>query len=164
MKKRVVALVLVALISLAFFLFFASADSINVTMQVGANILASPPPPQILRVSIPDYVFLGNVTKGQETERVKVYVNNTGTINATLTPILIDSSNQFFQNLYFTRRLAESYKKIGDFNFALPAHSPTGGIEEDYFYMKLDLKNFTASIPQTLLNQRADIKFLVVSQ
>lgn len=164
MKKRVGILMLTALGSLAICLFLVSGASLNVTMSVEANIFAEPQQQQILRVSIPDYVFLGNATKGEETEKVKVYVNNTGTINVTLTPILVDSSNQFFKNIYFTRRLAESYKKIGDFSFALPAHSPAGGVEEDYFYMKLDLKNFTGSIPQTLLNQKADVKFMVVSQ
>ncbi len=165
MKKRVIILMLVALCSLAICLFLASSASFNVTMKVEANILAEPQQQQIMQVSIPDYVFLDNVTKGNATEEIKVYVNNTGTINVTLTPVLADPSNQFFRNLYFTKRLSPRlYKKIGDFSFALPAHSPTGGVEKDWFYMKLDLKNYTSSIPQNLLNQKADVKFMVVSQ
>ena len=163
MKKKVFILI-AALGYLAICLSLTSSASFNVTMTVETNILAEPQQAQIMRVSIPDYIFLGNVTKDQETDKVKINVNNTGTINVTLTPILVNSSNQFFRNIYFTRRVAEPYKKIGDFSFALPAHSPSGGVEEDYFYMKLDLRNFTGNIPQNLLNQKADVKFMVVSQ
>src|SRR3989344_7912271 len=89
MKKR--ALFILILLS-ALFSFYVSAGQ-NETMTVEANIFAEEIYQDIISIEVPDYIFLGNVSKGEETEKAKIYVNNTGNVNVTITPQLKDLSD-----------------------------------------------------------------------
>ena len=71
-------------------------------------------------IEVPDYIFLGNVSKGEETDKAKIYVNNTGNVNVTITPQLKDLSDEIFRNLYFQNRQTgnnSAIRRIGNYNF-----------------------------------------------
>jgi len=141
------------------FLLVASLVIVNANdiLTVEADILG--PAPAVLSVEVPDFVYLGNVSKGEETDKVKIYMNNTGNVPILVTPELVNS-DEIFDNLYFARRTTDSYEQIGEWSMNLTAPT-TGGIESDYFYMKLDLRNYNKNITQDYIGKQADVKFRV---
>lgn len=159
MKKRIAFLLFSIMLITGFFLWIVRAyhDDIT-TFQVdvyGAFVMS---------VSAPDAVFLGNVSKGAESARSgKIYINNTGTVNVTVTPLLV-SADPIFSYLYFQRRVADSFKRIGNFSFNISAASTFGDYESEYFYAKLDLRNFNGNIPYNISGYKADVKFFVAEQ
>ena len=159
MKKEIV--VIVALVILGFIVLSVSADSDSETMTIEADIFTQPP--LVVSIEVPDYVFLGNVSVGKtNNNKTKVYVNNTGTANIIITPQVKNLSDDIVNYLYFQRRVADSWKQIGNFSFGINA-STTGGKEDEYFYMKLDLKDYNGTIDQDIIGYQTDIKFVAMS-
>lgn len=154
-----------AFVSIVFssFLFASSVSLVGAgdVITFEANVFG--PPPAVLSISVQDYIFLGNVTKGQETEKVKVTLNNTGNVAIVATPQLVNSSDAIFSNLYFARRSTDTYKKIG--GWSMNISSPDGGgVESDYFYTKLDLRSYEGEISQDLMGLKANVKIFVAQQ
>lgn len=143
-----------------FLISFVNASN-NSTITFEANVFAPPAP--LVRLSLPDRIFLGNVSKGTETDKVKVDFNNTGNVAVTITPQLNDNNENIFNYTYFARRTTDSYQRIGNWsmNVAVPGAS---GIESDYFYAILDLRNYPGNITSDLIGYSAPIKILAVSQ
>lgn len=131
------------------------------SMNVEADIIANPP---VISVQVPDRVYLGSVSPGGETNRTKVSLNNTGNVAIVITPILTNSSEVLMKNIYFARRTTESYKKVGDFSMNLSKPTTPGGVEEDYFYMKLDLTNYNQILTKNLTGYTSEIVFYAVEQ
>ena len=96
-----------------------------------------------------------------ETEKVKVYINNTGNVNVTVTPQLVDSNEDLFKNLYFARRTTVPYEKIGLWSMNISKSS--SGLEKDYFWMKLDLGDYTGEVNEEI-GHKSDIVFIAVAQ
>ena len=162
MKKR--ALFILILLS-ALFSFYVSAGQ-NETMTVEANIFAEEIYQDIISIEVPDYIFLGNVSKGEETDKAKIYVNNTGNVNVTITPQLKDLSDEIFRNLYFQNRQTgnnSAIRRIGNYNFNIEKPS-AGGKRSEYFYMWLDLTDFEESIIENRMGERAEITFIALPQ
>ena len=157
MKKR---------LGVIFFVFFVLVVDVfgsdSETMVVEANVFEYVAPEPVVSIEVPDYIFLGDVTVGHATNKTKIYVNNTGTVNVTITPQLKDPSEDIFSYLYFERRVADSWEQIGDFSFGINA-STTGGKKNDYFYMILDLTAFEGTIDGDMLNHKADVVFNAMS-
>jgi len=70
------------------FMLFYFSSALSDTMTVEANIFANTGGGNstIIRVEVPDYLFFGNVTNFDKSEELKVYVNNTGNVDITVTP------------------------------------------------------------------------------
>src|SRR3989338_1718581 len=91
---------------LVFIMFFYFASALTDTMTVEANIFANGNGggnSTIIRVEVPDHLFFGNVTNFGRSEELKVYVNNTGNVDITVTPDLINGSEVIFNHLYLRK-------------------------------------------------------------
>ena len=158
-RKRVI----IGTILLFFFmliLFFSFAIAGNV-MTAEADIYV---PADIVSIEVQDYAYLGNITVGQnsETVKVKVYINNTGNVNVTVTPQLVDSNENLFKNLYFARITTVPYQKIGVWSINISKPS-SGGVRKEDFWMKLDLGDYTGEITEEI-GHKSDIIFIAVAQ
>jgi hypothetical protein len=119
----------------------------------------------IISIQVPSEINLSTVTKNNPvSDDIKITINNTGNIAVTITPEL-KSPDEIFENLVLQERksgnLSTEYL-IG--NFSLDIDSPgTSGLEDEYFYMWLDLTDYTNKT-QNLLDHSAEIVFYAVSQ
>jgi hypothetical protein len=138
-------------------LFFASAGDIS-TFEV--DLIGTP---RILSIEVPEKIYFGSIGQGDQTGNIKIHLNNTGNVNAVITPKLVDSSEWVFNHTYFQHRTADSYKIIGDFSFSIDAPT-TGGVKGDYIYAKLDLRDLGGDIPQSITGHKSNVKFFAVAQ
>ncbi len=157
---------LVSLAVLLFFGIFASA-AYSATMKVEADIYRAPVDDDTVRISVPDIVDLGSVTLYDQSEEVRLWINNTGTVDVIVTPQLADEQDEIFSNLYFRPQKTSNgtdveHRRIGDFFFE--ARKPTGSSSSnpEDIYMILDLRNFTGILTRDLIDERADIYFVAV--
>ena len=118
---------------------------------------------QVVQISVPDLVTLDDATPGYVTSEDSFLINNTGTVDVTVTPSLVNSSDSIYKYLYF-RESSGSSKQIGSFsmNISKPTNFP--GVNSKTFYYKLDLRNFNGTLSQSLLNYKSDVKFIAVAQ
>ena len=116
------------------------------------------PPAPIISIQVPDSIDLGNISYNGDGTRTRVDINNSGNVNVNIKPVLVDSGDQIFSNLYFIRRTTDVYTKIGTWSINVNASS--SGVEQEYFYMKLDLRDFNGNIVSDMLNERENIKFI----
>ena len=137
--------------------FVSAAVGDNDRTVFAANVLA--PRTQI---NVPDFVDFGDVSSGFVSERIRIDIENTGSTSVEVTPRLVNSGDEIFSNLYFFRRVKDDPEKIGRFSINLDAPSTKGGIEDDYFYARLDLSNYGRNLESDLLDQRAAVVFWAV--
>ena len=133
--------------------FVGAEENYTATSIVQANITKAEIIPDI-RIQVPDKIDFRNVSLGDASNELKVYINNTGTKNIMVTPQLADKNDEIFSNLYFKRILSEPLFKVGEYTHNITKPS-TGGVKESYFYMILDLTSYTGSlegIQETPLN------------
>ncbi len=160
MKKSV----LLALIFLSF-IPVSFADEI---MNVNVDIVV---PQDIVEIEVPDYVDLGEInwtyeSRTNPTSNDKIYINNTGTVNVSVTPEL-KNPDEIYEFLHFTKRLSGenfNWTQIGDWSIFIPRSDELGGYEDDYFYMRLDLTDFTGNINQSLIDYDTDVLFVAVGE
>lgn len=150
---------LIALGIIVFEMFFVGALHSDVS-AFEVNIVGPPEP--IVKISVPDNVFFGNLENGQQSDEIRINVTNTGTVGVIITPQLIDKSERIFNYTYFGRRLADPFKRIGNFNFNITAPA-TGEVRDDYIYAKLDLRNFDGVINNDIPGHKADVRFFAVA-
>tara|TARA_Y100000310_G_C20647268_1_gene797353 strand:- start:950 stop:1423 length:474 start_codon:yes stop_codon:yes gene_type:complete len=131
-------------------------------LQVEVDIFV---PGDIVSIEMDNFVDLGNVTLGfdEVSERVRVNINNTGTVNVTVTPDLVDKSDAILQHLYFARRTTVPYSQIGLWDLDIERPNDFPGEEEEYFYMRLDLTEFTGDLENDLIDYSGDVMFVAVS-
>lgn len=137
----------------------------NETMAVEVNIFAQYTPEDTISIEVPDFIFLGDVNEGDSTIKSRIYVNNTGTVDVTITPRLADSGDEIFQNLYFQNRQSGNNSqiyRIGDYSFSILKPSAINGKRSEYFYMWLDLANFNDDITEDLIGQRSEVIFMAL--
>ncbi|MFA5020100.1 MAG: hypothetical protein WC533_03290 [Candidatus Pacearchaeota archaeon] len=165
MKKLVIFALAVMFITS--FFYFVSAQQ-NETMVVEANIFAKETEADIISIEVPDYIFIGNVSEGEKTsydDLIKVYVNNTGNVNITITPQLSEPREEIFSNLWFqSRKTGNSSQeyRIGDYSFDINAPS-SGSFRSEYFYMGLDLTSINNTIIENdLIGYKANITFVAL--
>jgi len=156
--KKVISLLTVLLTTILF--SYPVLAEQNETMTVEVNIIAEFIPEDIISIEVPDYVFLGSVNEGDSTDNAKIYVNNSGTVDITITPQLANPNDEIFQNLYFKNTLAGNKSKIGDYSFNIAKPSTLGGKRAEYMYMWLDLATYNKDITQDLIGEKTDILFI----
>lgn len=129
-------------------------------MDVKADVFKFP---EIIEIQVPDEYDFGDITVGFETDpgsEDKIYLNNSGTVNLSVSPELVDSGDIIFENIYFSDRLTGSeWERIGDWSFEIPWSGELDEVESDYFYMKLDLRNLS-NLDSDLINHEAQIRFV----
>ena len=158
--KRGAIFVFFGLISLLGVLTFVNAVNTDVS---SFEVDVFGPSAPVIRIVVPDSIFFGNVSKGKESSRVRVDINNTGNVDVIVMPRLIDQFEEIFNYTYFTRRTTEPYQKIGEFSYNLWAPSDEGGVESDYMYAKVDLRNFGGQIKGDTKGHKTDVKFFAVA-
>jgi len=161
MKKEGAFLIFTIFLAVFVFQFSVVFGEQNDTMILAADILPYVTNVTTVSIEVPDYVFFGNLTKGGFSEEIKVTVNNTGTVNVIVTPELTNSSEKIFNNTYFRTRktsggIAVPFTKLGDFNFRINKS------DSEYFYISLDLTNYTEDIPVALPNHQAELTFFAL--
>ncbi|MBS3071703.1 hypothetical protein J4408_01800 [Candidatus Pacearchaeota archaeon] len=141
------------------FVYMASGSEL---MTVEADIFV---PGDVVSIEVPDSIYLGNVTYGFEsaTDEYKIFVNNTGTVNATITPMLINSSEQIFSHLYFGRILSDNFERIGNWSLELEKPAVFPGFKSSSFYIKLDLKDFSGDLNNDLVGHKTQVEFIAVA-
>ena len=162
MHLRGIGYALLGVLLVGFMPFVLSSE----TMIVGVNVMnstLSEQPVSVVGLQVPDYVFFGNLTKGEQSDELQVTVNNTGNVDLSVTPRLTNSSEKIFNYTYF--RLYKTsggqpvpFSKIGNFTFNVNEGS------HKYFYMKLDLTDYPEDIPQDMINHQAEITFIAMQQ
>jgi len=149
---------MICFFALFLILSFTSAQETEAAkMKVEVNIFAP-----VIKISVPESVFLGNITKGYSTDRVRIDVNNSGTTGVILIPRLAEGSNSIFRNLLLARRTTEKFVQIGDFNMSISKPSSFGKTESDYFYIKLDLSDYEGEIRNDKIGEKADVIFWAI--
>ncbi len=155
-RKLVFLLIFLVLILIG---FVVAQDSEIMTVE--ANISANVQEP-FVSIEVPDYLFFGNLTRGGETDKIKVDVKNTGNVNVTITPQLANASEVIFSYLEFQRRVAEPWERIGEWSLKIKKPSKIGGFEDEYFYVKLDLGGYPKDITEDIIGHRAEVIFWAV--
>lgn len=145
-----VLFVLIGAVSFSAFAFSTSSDSMTAETNVFADSIS---------IEVPDYIFLGNISKGFANNYIKLEMNNSGTTNVIITPLLDDSSEKIFNYTYFARRTTDNFVQIGKFSLNITKPSSFGGKRDEYCYIKLDLTNYPYSISNDMLSHKSDITF-----
>jgi hypothetical protein len=158
MKRGLITLIFLGVLISGFSV--VSGDEI---MGVEVDIFV---PGQEISIEVPNEVYLGNFTWGfeDETDKSKVYINNTGNVDLEVTPELVNGSDEIYQNLFFARRTTVPYQRIGNWSYDLDAPSSPGGVESDYFYMKLDLSDYNGAIESSLIGYKADVRWIATQR
>lgn len=149
-------------------------NSTNDTMVVEVNLVGFGNESSFEGVSIevPDYVFLGNLTKNELlSEEVSIQINNTGSVPIRVTPQLVNSNENIFSYLFFRLQKTTStnntdlikFYKIGNFSVDI-AKPTTGSKAKKTVYMQLNLTDYPEAIDQDVIGHKADIVFLAMAQ
>jgi len=148
-----------------FFLVLNISAGQNETMSLEVNVLALEFPADTVSIEVPDYLFMGDIKVGDQTEKFQVYVNNSGNVDIIVTPQLQDPSEEIFSNLYFQdRKTGNSSQEyiIGEYSFDISEPSTEGGKRSEYFWMWLDLTDFNEELEEDTIGKRADIMFIAL--
>jgi len=127
---------------LVFLLFgFVALASGDYLTEFEADIYAESQIAPNVSIQISNYINIGNISIGEESEEIKIYVNNTGNVGIRITPELVNSSEEIFSYLYFRKPYQGNTPiRIGLFSFNISTNS-SGLIKTDYFYLNLNLTN-----------------------
>lgn len=129
---------------LSFILYLPTLDSdeyYNSTLKVSANLVE---PIAMVNIS-PNNVFLGEITRGYETNYQNITIVNTGTMDVKISPMLDNNADTVFQNLKFASSSCSTWSNISHWNSSIISHSKnyTSRNGEVYnFCMKLDLTDY----------------------
>lgn len=170
--RYILILFTIIVVSIVFFLNINNviADSgENGTMTVEVNLIGfSGPSGSQVEIEVPDYIFLGNVTKNElVSDEVRVEINNTGKVDVIVTPLLADSSEDIFSYLFFRSGKTSNGteiipKKIGEYSLNITKPSSGELFNDAHCYMMLNLTNYPDTINQDILGYRKDIVFFAM--
>jgi len=176
-SKGVVLIFIVGMIFTGFVLVVmpqTSADDNNV-MTVEVNLVGfDAGAGDYVSIEVPEYIYLGSVNSSKSMfNETKVYMNNTGNLSITITPMVLTDSKGIMNYLSFRETRTHTvngssqdtpFIKIGDFNFNVAKPTPLGSKKSKYFYMSLNLTDFDGSVSGENVNYSGQIKFLAMSQ
>lgn len=165
MKRMNLVLFSIFVLLIVFIIYSVSAvQNDTQVMTVEADVLAGPG--QIVKIQVPDYLFLGDVRKGEESNESKVIINNTGNVDVIVKPELINPNDEIFENLQLRKRKtgnsSTSYP-IGEFTINVTKPASEGGVNDEYFYIRLDLTNYDGDIDSDQIGRQADIRFIAMA-
>lgn len=163
------------LIFLSMFIYGAHAQTeTNATMTIEANILGFGNESEIPEVGIevPDYVFLGNVSRNDPlSDEKKININNTGKVNITVTPKLRDNDEEIFGYLYFrTMKASQTHPelnipyKIGEYSIEIEKPSSGNTKRAKDIYMRLNLTDFEGNLREDIIGYQKEIIFFAMSK
>ena len=156
-KIGVMALLLVlAFFTIVFYVSLTAAD--DEVMTVEANIMSSI---KIVSIQVPDYIFFGNLTRGECSGVKNFKINNTGNVDLVVSPEIEYSSEKIFSYLYFSKYSPTNYLRIvpyGNFSVEVPKKGDSS------IKVKLDLTDYPDDIPQDMIGHRADISFVAMEK
>ncbi|MEK6855670.1 MAG: hypothetical protein AABX66_00770 [Nanoarchaeota archaeon] len=163
MGKRVLVVLAVIFVFVGVF-FLESITGYEETSTFYVNVIPSSTISPIVRIQVPDSIFLGNVTVGEMGDEIKVTVNNTGNTNIMITPELVDGNDEIMSNLFFRFRQTNLYNlsRAGDFSFDI-SKPGTSGYRMEYFWASLNLSSYNDALSAPLLNHEADVRFVAVA-
>jgi hypothetical protein len=150
--KKEIGVLTIFLVWLVLFLFFLlnlpvlnSDELSNSTIKISANLVE---PIAMINIS-PNNIFLGEVTRGYETDFKNITIMNIGTMDVKLSPILESNSDAIFQNLKFASSSCSSWSNVSHWNSSIISHSKNytnKGGETYNFCIKLDLTDYNSTI------------------
>ncbi len=135
----------------------ATMISAGDTVVFEANIFQS-----VVRVSVPDSIFLGDVAPGYATPEGSFLINNTGTTDIKVVPGLVDNSENLFRYLKF-KETGGALTKIGSFEINVSKPSAFSGSNTKTIRYKLDLQDFEGNINRDYIGHKASVRFLAVA-
>ena len=113
-------------------------------------------------IHVPDHISLGSISKDDPFNEVSIRINNTGVVNAVVTPQLSSNSPEVFNYIYFRKQKSTSTN-----DSSLTAFHKIGGYSIDVnkkddatFYMSLNLTEFKGILPSDDINLSTTIKFV----
>ena len=153
-------------LALAFIISVVAVAAGDDVMTVEADILdvGNSSENGTISIQVPDFIDLGNLSEIGASEELKIYVNNTGTGAITVTPRLVNYTDNIFQNLYFREFKTSGGNpvipiQIGNWSFNISA--PAGGesFRSKYFYMQLDLSDAGIDVSSDLIGHQTHVRF-----
>ena len=176
LTKGVLFTIIILVFSLTVFSSYLinAQDSANASMIVEANIIgfSTQGPGSGVSIEVPDYIFLGNVTKGDPISgEITVSINNTGNVPITVTPILKNGEEEIFKYLFFRTQKTSSvdpnltiFRKIGEYNLNIDKPIAGKSYRSKNCYIQLNLTDFNGEIKEDLIGYRTEIIFLAMAQ
>jgi hypothetical protein len=122
-------------------------------------------------IEVPDSLDLGELSKSSLiSDEVGLYINNTGTKDIRVTPILNDPHEEIFKWLFFRTQKTDKdgvmniTHKIGD--YYLDIDKPVTGktYRAGHCYLQLNLTDFSGRIVDDVNNYKTEIVFLATSR
>jgi len=170
-------ILLIFLIFLGSFVYLedtgAQAET-NDSMAVEVNLFGFGNESEVPEVGIevPDYVFLGNVSRDDPLSDEKtIQINNTGKTNIIVTPRLRDDGEEIFQWLYFrTMKTSQNHTeltipyKIGDYSVVIEKPSSGNTKRSKNIYMRLNLTEFDGNLREDIIGYQKEIIFFAMSE
>jgi len=159
--KRGMIIILLACLTFLLGLIFISADD---NMTVEANFVGYGG--GTFSIQVPDYIFLGSVSKDNPfKESNMIRINNTGVINAVVTPQLTSDSLEVFNYTYFRKQKSTTtndtslieFHRIGEYSIDVNKK------DDATFYMSLNLTDFNGTLPSDDINLSTTIKFTAMA-
>ncbi len=141
------------LVLLMSFFAFASAQDEELTLE--ANLIGP-----IVMIEAPDNVFLGNVSKGENSDWTNITITNKGNVKVFISAEIISMQHNIFEYLEFDTT-TESIRNITSFNTTI-AKPPQGGIINKIIDLRLNLEDYPYEVEQDALNQQSRIKFIAM--
>lgn len=172
MKKRDIFFILGFALLILFYIDFASAENStlqpNGTLTVQANIIGFRIIPSLegVGIQVSDFIDFGDVTNSSRvTDDQTIYINNTGTVDITVTPQLADENEGIFSYLFFRNYKASSdpeknkFYRIGVYSLNISKPSSGKTVRTAHCYAALNLTDLNAPIENDLIAYQAKIIF-----
>lgn len=167
------------LFSIFIIIYFSSycaeaQGEVNDTMTIEVNLLGFGNESTVPEVGIevPDYVFLGNVSKDDPVSDEKtININNTGKTNITVTPQLREEGEEIFSWLYFRTMKSSTVHpelnipyRIGEYNLIIEKPAVGNTKRSKNIYLRLNLTDFSGNLREDIIGYQKDIIFFAMSQ
>lgn len=157
MKKLVILSLCLVLIGSMNALVYDGAEDEDV-MSIQADILET-----TVGINVPSNAEFGEVTKGYVSERQDIDIENTGTTDINVIPVLNGNySGEYFNYIFFQETLSSELQAIGSFELEIEKPNSIGGTRTEDIYMYLDLTEFEEDIPNDVIGHNANITFWAI--
>ncbi|HLD54999.1 MAG TPA: hypothetical protein VJB35_01940 [Candidatus Nanoarchaeia archaeon] len=128
------------------------------SMNIKADILKSS-----VSINVPDNITFEQITKGYLSERKDLNIENTGTTDINVIPLLEENYTEgIFDHISFKKTLSANLTRIGNFEFEIKKPTTMGGIKTEGIYMHLDLTGFEGEIQNDLIGHNTNIIFWAI--
>jgi len=161
--KRLFSLALLTIFLFVFMLFGFYVVSASDVITFRADVYKFP---EIVSVEVPNEIDFGKVMEGYSVElnsSQKIDIVNTGTVNISVRPELVDGNDIIYDNLYFRRVQSDDWERIGDYRIEIPWSGQVDKNVTKDIYAKLDLTSLKGVVGSDLLGYEGRVRFVAVS-